>query len=93
MAPDGRSWTFWRREGAPFHFGWGQLTARDVEHSLGMFTEKESIAFTAGTLRRLIDRLEVNSAHLITIYLKQPGPTLEHYVSERLLLATMSKAQ
>ena len=35
MSPDGKNWTLNLREGVPFHFGFGEFTAKDVVHTLG----------------------------------------------------------
>src|SRR4030095_11550338 len=32
-SPDFKEWTFILRKGVPFHYGYGQFTARDVVHS------------------------------------------------------------
>ncbi|MBI3329058.1 MAG: hypothetical protein HYZ81_20430, partial [Nitrospinae bacterium] len=32
-SPDFKEWTFWLRKGVPFHFGYGEFTAKDVVHS------------------------------------------------------------
>src|SRR6266516_5398770 len=32
-SPDKKEWTFYLRKGVPFHFGYGEFTAKDVVHS------------------------------------------------------------
>ena len=44
MAPDGKSWTIWLRQGVKFHEQWGEFTAKDVRHSIFLISQPESSA-------------------------------------------------
>ena len=43
MAPDGKSWTIWLRQGVKFHEKWGEFTAKDVRHSIFLISQPESV--------------------------------------------------
>src|SRR4030042_7090612 len=36
MSADGKTWSFWLREGVQFHEGWGEVTAEDVVYTMKM---------------------------------------------------------
>ncbi len=54
MAPDGKSWTLWLRQGVKFHEQWGEFTAKDVRHSIFLIAQPESVQTDAGLWRTLI---------------------------------------
>ena len=41
MAPDGKSWTLWLRQGVHFHEKWGEFTAKDVRHAIFLISQPE----------------------------------------------------
>ena len=41
ITPDGRTWNFKLRQGVQWQHGWGEFTARDVQHSLAYYTNPE----------------------------------------------------
>jgi len=49
--PDLKEWTFFLRKGVPFHFGYGEFTARDVVHSHSLMLRPEAIAAMVGFWR------------------------------------------
>jgi len=55
--PDAKTWTFKLREGVPFHFGWGELTAKDVVHTISQIVA-EGIATDSGIFKTLFGRTE-----------------------------------
>jgi ABC-type transport system substrate-binding protein len=93
MAPDAKSWTFWLREGTPFHFGWGNLTAKDVEHSVKMWTQAEAIQTRTGLLRDEVDRFETVNDHQTVLRLKKPDVAMDLVLSDAQGLSMLSKAQ
>src|SRR3989442_2140245 len=54
MAPDGKSWTVWLRQGVKFHEHWGEFTAQDVRHAVFLITQPESVQTDAGFWRSLM---------------------------------------
>ena len=42
--PDMTEWTLFLRKGVPFHFGYGEFTARDVVHSHALMLREEAVA-------------------------------------------------
>jgi peptide/nickel transport system substrate-binding protein len=45
---DMTEWTLYLRKGVPFHFGYGEFTARDVVHSHALMLREEAVATFAG---------------------------------------------
>ncbi|MCC7483432.1 MAG: ABC transporter substrate-binding protein [Burkholderiales bacterium] len=43
-SPDFKEWTFELRKGVQFHFGYGEMTAADVAHSLSLHQRKDATA-------------------------------------------------
>ena len=41
VTPDFKTWTFNLREGIPWHFGFGEFTAADVEHTYDLITRED----------------------------------------------------
>jgi len=54
MAPDGQAWTITLRRGVKFHDHWGEFTARDVQHSIVLIAQPESIQSDAPIWRTLM---------------------------------------
>src|SRR5262249_61076474 len=54
MAPDGKSWTVWLRQGVKFHEQWGEFAAKDVRHSIFLLAQPESVQTDAGLWRTLM---------------------------------------
>ncbi|RPJ33971.1 MAG: hypothetical protein EHM35_10130, partial [Planctomycetaceae bacterium] len=50
---DYKEWTFILRKGIPFHFGFGQFTAKDVVHSHSLMMRQEATATLAGFWRQV----------------------------------------
>jgi peptide/nickel transport system substrate-binding protein len=72
MSADGKTWTFWLREGVQFHEGWGELTAEDVKYSWERMVDENSIGSPAGQLRALFDTIEVVDPYKIVVTLQKP---------------------
>ena len=46
-----KEWTLFLRKGVPFHFGYGEFTARDVVHTHSLMLRQDAIATFAGFWR------------------------------------------
>jgi peptide/nickel transport system substrate-binding protein len=93
MSPDGKKWTFWLRENIPFHFGYGNFTAQDLEHSVAMWTRKEAIQTRTDYLRERVERFERINDHQVVMHLKQPDVAMDDIMSEFKNQTMLSKAQ
>ena len=97
VAPDGKRWTFWLKEKAPWHFGLGEFSAKDVVHSWQRITAEDSIASDAGIWKGLVAKAEdfkTITDHQIEVNLKRVEPDLDFSYAVRTgnMLIT-SKAQ
>lgn len=72
MSADGRTWTFWLRQGIKFHDG-SELTAEDVKWSLEMVTKPDSVAAFAARLRGAIQEIQVTTPYTLVIRTKEPA--------------------
>jgi peptide/nickel transport system substrate-binding protein len=72
MSEDGKTWTFWLRQGVKFHDG-SDLTAEDVKWSLEMVTRPESVAAFAARLRGTIQEIEAPEPYKLIIRTKTPA--------------------
>ena len=81
MAPDALSWTYTLREDVPFHFGFGEFTARDVVQSLVFLINPEALS-TQGNLYKgllgetdaeFVGNMDTPDDHTITFNFLKPG--------------------
>ena len=72
MSADGRTWTFWLRQGIKFHDG-SDLTAEDAKWSLEMVTKPDSVAAFAARLRGMIEEIQVVDPYTLLIRTKSPA--------------------
>lgn len=90
--PDLKEWTFVLRKGVPFHFGYGEMTARDVVHSHALIQRQDATATLAG-FWRTVEELKVVDDHTIVFRMKQPSATMPYAASRAGDLRIVSKAQ
>lgn len=76
MSPDGKTFTFWLRQGVQFNEGWGELTAEDVKYTIERLIDPKSQAGPAGVLRKLIAKVEAAEPYKVVISLNSPYPEL-----------------
>src|SRR4030042_1952512 len=69
MSKDGKTWTFWLRQGIQFHEGWGELTAEDVKYSMERVKAPDSVAGSASSLRKLVAKVEAPERYKVVFYL------------------------
>jgi ABC-type transport system substrate-binding protein len=92
MSADGMTWTFELREGVQFHEGWGEFTAEDVKYSIERMIDPESVAGPAGSMRRLIERVEAPEPYKAVIHMLAPFPELDRgYLSDANQMVMVSK--
>jgi ABC-type transport system substrate-binding protein len=101
-SPDMKTWRLKLRKGVPFHYGWGDFTAKDITHSIWRLTREGSIATNAalwqelagkGTEEEIKKRVEVVSDHEVVFRLPRAEPELHRFVSNEMDLNMVSKAQ
>lgn len=88
-SPDGKSWTFFLQRGVPFHYGFGEFTARDVVHTHSLITREDSLAGYVGFWRGA-EKLEVVNDYQIVFHMKNQAVDMPYLASR---LPMQSKAQ
>jgi ABC-type transport system substrate-binding protein len=91
-SPDKKEWTFYLRKGVPFHFGYGEFTAKDVVHSHSLMLRPETIAAMAGIFRN-VEEVKIIDDYQVVFRMKSPSATLPYAVSRSGELRMVSKAQ
>src|SRR4029453_566902 len=89
---DLKEWTFILRKGVPFHFGYGEFTAKDVVHTHSLMLRQEAIATFAGFWRG-VEEIKVIDDYQVVFRMKNPSSTLPYAVSRSGDLRMVSKAQ
>jgi ABC-type transport system substrate-binding protein len=59
---DMTEWTLYLRKGVPFHFGYGEFTARDVVHSHSLMLREETVATFVGMWRNVAEVQVISGA-------------------------------
>jgi peptide/nickel transport system substrate-binding protein len=72
MSADGKTWTFWLREGVQFHEGWGEFTADDVVYTMQRAAGPESRSATGVQLRGYMNTVEAPERYKVVFHLKVP---------------------
>jgi ABC-type transport system substrate-binding protein len=91
-SPDAKEWTFFLRKGVPFHFDYGEFTAKDVVHSHSFFARQDATATFTGVWKS-VEELKVVSDHQIVFRMKGPSVTMPYAASRSGDLRMVSKAQ
>src|SRR6266850_2185502 len=91
-SPDYKEWTFTLRKGVPFHFGYGQFTAKDVVHSHALMMRQEATATLVGFWRQ-VDEVKVVNDHQVVFRFKRPTTVMPYAASRAGDLRIVSKAQ
>jgi peptide/nickel transport system substrate-binding protein len=69
---DFRTWTFYLREGIPFHFDYGELTAEDVKHTYDLLARSDSQVNMASVWRNAITNVEIVDDYTIAFHFAEP---------------------
>src|SRR5436309_7187982 len=91
-SPDYKEWTFTLRKGVPFHFGYGQFTAKDVVHSHSLMMRQEATATLVGFWRQ-VEEVKVVNDHQVVFRMKRPSTVMPYAASRAADLRMVSKAQ
>src|SRR5437660_7462611 len=91
-SPDYREWTFTLRKGVPFHYGYGQFTAKDVVHSHSLMMRPEATATLVGFWRQ-VDEVKAVNDYQIVFRFKRPTTVMPYAASRAGDLRIVSKAQ
>lgn len=89
---DAKEWTFYLRKGVQFHYGFGEMTAKDIVHSHQRITAEDA----KGTLTefwRTIEELKVVDDYTVVFRMKNPAVTFPYAASRAGDLRIVSKAQ
>jgi ABC-type transport system substrate-binding protein len=91
-SPDRKEWTFFLRKGIPFHYGFGEFTAKDVVHSHSLMLRQEAIATLVGFWRN-VEEVKVIDDYQVVFRMKSPAATMPYAASRSGDLRMVSKAQ
>jgi len=89
---DRKEWTFYLRKGVPFHYGYGELTAKDVVHTHSLMLREEAIATLVGFWRNA-EEVKAIDDHTVVFRMKTPAATMPYAASRSADLRIVSKAQ
>jgi len=92
MSPDAKTWTFNLRKGVPWHFGWGEFTAKDVVHTLQRHVRADSMSVQVSLMRELLEHVEVVNDYQLIFHLPQPRTDLHIQLSTRWYNAILCQA-
>ena len=81
MSPDGKNWTLNLREGVPFHFGFGEFTAKDVVHSRALMGQDDGVNTLNSVWRETVDTVEVVDDYQVVFRLTTSEPDLDFALS------------
>jgi peptide/nickel transport system substrate-binding protein len=91
-SPDRKEWTFFLRKGVPFHYGYGEFTAKDVVHSHSLMLRQEAVATLVGFWRN-VEEVKVIDDYQVVFRMKSPAATMPYAASRSGDLRMVSKAQ
>ena len=92
---DFTEWSFNLRRGVQFHNGWGEVTAKDIVHTMNQDRRMDHIDARAPQWRELIDTIEMPGGpdgYEIVFRLTKPEPILITYLSTNYQAVVRSKA-
>ena len=76
VAPDGKAWTFNLRKEVPFHFGWGEFTAKDITHSFDRYLRDDAATSEKAKFQYWRDNMETPDDHTVVFHTPGIEPTL-----------------
>jgi ABC-type transport system substrate-binding protein len=87
-------WTFNLKEGVQFHKGWGEMTAKDVAHTMSQERRNDHFDSRAGTLRDLLKEVVMPDGpdgYVVELHLNKPEPIMTTYMSTNYTTVIRSK--
>ena len=87
-------WTFNLLPGVQFHKGWGELTAKDVEHTMWQERRNDHFDGRAATWRDLLKEVVMPDGpdgHVVELHLNKPEPIMTTYMSTNYTTVIRSK--
>ena len=91
-SPDAREWTLHLRQGVSFHYGFGEMTARDVIHSHALISAKDARGTFTGFWRK-VEEVQALDDYTVVFRMKEPAVTFPYAASRSGDLRIVSKAQ
>lgn len=82
IEPDGLGIRYQLREGVQFHNGWGEFTAKDVEHVLWSISRSDSLHGLRGTFARDVSEIIIVNDHEVVFRLNGANPTVFNGISQ-----------
>ena len=79
---DFSTWTLNLRRGVPFHYDFGEFTAKDLRHSLFLITQDDAVVTDAGSWRKWVgstpaeleQNVEIVDDYTVKLHLNPGGP-------------------
>ena len=87
-------WTFNLLPGVQFHKGWGEVTAKDVEHTMWQERRNDHFDGRAATWRDLLKEVVMPDGpdgHVVELHLNKPEPIMTTYMSTNYTTVIRSK--
>ena len=87
-------WTFQLREGVQFHKDWGEMTAKDIAHTMGQERRLDHNDSRAATWRDLLKEVVMPDGpdgYVVELHLNKPEPIMTTYVSTNYTAVIRSK--
>ena len=82
IEPDGLGIRYQLREGVQFQNGWGEFTAKDVEHVLWSISRSDSLHGLRGTFARDVSEIQIINDHEVVFRLNGANPTVFNGISQ-----------
>ncbi len=80
LSSDGMAWTFKLRKGVQFHYNWGEVTAKDIQHTFAVVTQEGAQGVDAKPLRLAVEEVEAVDDYTVIYHQKKPdGFSVEFY--------------
>jgi len=82
IEPDGLGIRYQLRQGVQFQGGWGEFTAKDVEHVLWSISRADSLHGLRGTFARDVSEIQIINDYEVVFRLNGANPTVFNGISQ-----------